>query len=141
MAVTVKGDQVTNIDAGTKLESWEKNRVRRFYFSYTTDNTETVASTIEVARIPKGASIDPSSVVHFEAMGGSATFAFGDGDDADRYKAAASCVSAGSLFFDRILGMGYEVGTADDDEVIYITTAGSTLADDKEIHGYIQYVY
>jgi hypothetical protein len=137
---TFKTTQMTNRGNFVANAPYEHGVVKTFYGVYTTLGTETTADILNVASLPNGAMVLPTSEVHFEAMGGSLTFAVGDGDDDNRYKTATSCASAGSMALDTIGGMGYVVGTASDDEVVSLLIGGGTVAASKEIHVYIQYV-
>jgi len=137
---TFYSTQITNRDAFVANAPWSHGVVKCFYSAYTTTGAETTADIIEIAELPDGAMILAVSEVHFDSMGGALTFAVGDGDDDNRYKAATSVAAASKWSVDLLGGLGYVVGTADGDTTISLLVGGGTVAASKEIHTYILYV-
>lgn len=76
----------------------------RFIYDYYEAASLATATTINVARLPKGAVVLPLSFIMHDALGSGVTLAVGDDDDttaadADRYLAAADAASAGVIQF------------------------------------------
>ena len=145
MAVQVKAEGVTLNDADTKVAPSWNNKENRYYDTYTTAGTETNASTIEIARVPRYAIIDPTSRIHFEALGSDTAIAIGDGtaaggvNDAVKYAASTATTSESSIYLDLVTAQGGEVG---DYKSIYLTVSGTgTLDADKDIHAFIYFTY
>lgn len=99
-------------------------------------NGKAAGTVINVAKLPKGSTFLEGLVV-FEGLGTGVTLAMGDADDTDRYLAAASAASAGSLDCRAITGVGHSVT---EDTTIFLTTGGATTASaDKKIKTIIFY--
>jgi hypothetical protein len=97
-------------------------KVRCQHDTYEADGLA-AASTIKIAKLPKGARVLPvSKIVHDALTGTGVTLAVGDNDatpDADRYLAAVSCEAAGVKVLERITGAGHQL---EQDSDIIITT-------------------
>ena len=74
--------------------------------------------------LPKGARV-LQIIVYHDALGSGVTLDVGDGNDDDLYDTAIACTSAGQVICDNIAGIGYEIGTSDDDEQIQLTVEGA----------------
>ena len=83
------------------------------------------ASTIAIANLPAGATVIDVSVFHAD-LGTSVTVAIGDTNTAGLYLAATTVAALGRLDMNVVAGFGYVIGTNDDDNVILLTTAGTT---------------
>jgi hypothetical protein len=79
------------------------------------------ASTISIAKLPKGARWLGISKLVFDDLGSAVTLACGISGATTKFKAATSVASAGSMDLDAIAGLGYEF-TADTE--VILTTAG-----------------
>jgi len=79
---------------------------------------------INVAYLPKGAKFLGGKIIH-DALGTGVTLQVGDSGDDDRYLAAASAASAGTLNIEKIDGFQHEM-TAD--TTIFLKTGGATAA-------------
>ena len=106
---------------------WGGN-VRVQYDTYTLNATAS-GTIINVAKLPKGAMFIKGLIVN-EALGSSVTLTYGDSGDADRYLAAASAASAGTIDCVAKAGVGHSM-TAD--TVLYLTTGGATTASSDKV--------
>jgi len=126
----VKGVNVTKYDAGGQGDNAVDQGLVNARPEVWTDTYEaaalTAASTIDVAKLPAGAKVH-SVEMFFDALGASSTIAIGDSDSTARYLAATSTAAAGSAKSNKVDGVGYEVGTADGDDVIQLLTAGASI--------------
>ncbi len=115
---SVKGVNVTKLDSVParlpEVNAWH-GRLRVQYDEY-----EAAAladgSDIAVARLPRGARVI-DVVVHHDALGASTTLEVGDAADSDRFVAARSTASAGSIALSAdgaIAGFGHEYDGATD---------------------------
>lgn len=125
------GVQTTKFIAGSGGSNWVspgfiKTDLKVWHDKYEASSV-VAGKTIEVARLPKGAKIVGVKMC-WDDLNSSVTLALGDSSDADRYISATSASSEGNTDALRIDGMGYVIGTADDDEQILITTAGATAS-------------
>jgi len=114
-------------------------KVRVQIDDYTTDASEDAGSTIKMAKLPVGATFIEAILFH-GALGAGVVLDLGDEDDPDRYLVDADCAAAGIKETRAAdLAQGYTVlGKAKttakkDDQEIFITTAGATLATGKKI--------
>lgn len=84
-------------------------------------------STISIGKTLNTGDIIKDIKIFFDALGASSTLAVGDSADADRYIAAASSASAGSIVLNQIAGANYVIGTNSGDSTILITTDGAEI--------------
>ena len=132
---TVNGDNydvAVNFDpsADSKLAQGVWGGKVRVQVDEYTINAKASGTIINVAKLPKGATFLTALIVH-DGLGSGVTLAYGDSGDADRYLAAASAASAGSIECRALTGAGHSV-TAD--TILYLTTGGATTASsDKTI--------
>ena len=129
----------TGSNAGKLKPSEFGGRVRVVHGSIVPASAYAAGSVIELARLPKGARLLPTSQLHFEAgQGATMTVKVGDSADDDRYLAAvapgASACSV-SLTGNRIADY---VLPAED--VIKITTGTAALTSGKKIYFDLFYV-
>ena len=118
------------IAAGTILTVGQNANLKVWRDSYVSDASAPLeaASTIKTKELPQDATIVAIEIDH-EAYGSSVTIAVGDGDSAGRYFAAADVSAVGKLGpLLLYAGVGYRIGTADDDNFLILTTAGATMA-------------
>ena len=118
---TVYGNNFTNITATPAVNAdssqWS-GKLRVQYDSYEASSLAD-ASTISVAKLPKGAVVY-EVIVHHDALGAGVTLAVGDSSDADRYITATAAATAGKIVMSEdgaIGGFGYEQ-TAETDIII-----------------------
>lgn len=126
----VKGVNKTKYDSGAAADFITKgeagNSIRMIYDSYEASALE-AGSTISVGVPLPNKAVVSGIYLQYDALGASSTLKVGDGDDDDRYLAAASSASAGVRNELLIDGFGYQIGTNDDDNAIIITTAGAAV--------------
>lgn len=101
--------------------------VRCLSDEYTAASVE-AGSTIKMGKkLPAGA-IVVHVVLSHAALGGGSTLAVGDSTVTDRYLAAASSAADGVRDSGNLtIGQQYVIGTATDDDIIQILTAGATI--------------
>ena len=114
-------------------------RVRVVHGCIIPDSAYAAGSVLELARLPKGARILPTSQLHFEAgQDASMTIKVGDSAADDRYLAAkAPGASAASVLLDANRTGDYILPAED---VIAATTAGAALTAGKKIYFDLFYV-
>ena len=129
----------TGSNAGKLKPSEFGGRVRVVHGSITPDSAYAAGSVIELARLPKGARLLPTSQLHFEAgQNASMTVKVGDSADDDRYLAATapganatSVALVGNRIADYVLPA---------EDVITITTGTAALTANKKIYFDLYYV-
>lgn len=118
---SVKGVNFTNITATpvVKTDSSEAyGKLRVTFDSYEASSLED-ASTISVARLPKGAVVY-DIIIHHDALGSGVTLSVGDSASATRYIDATAAATAGKLVMSEdgnIGGFGY-AQTAETDIIL-----------------------
>jgi hypothetical protein len=101
-------------------------RVRVFYDTFTAPGV-TVGSTIDIARLPKGARVWDIHIFH-DALAGAGKLVVGDAASANRYLAAFATGSAGKQTMTGTNGQSTGVGFQQTAETtIIITTGGATI--------------
>lgn len=122
----------TGSNAGKLFPSEFGGRVRVVHGSIVPDSAYASGSVLELARLPKGARILPSSQLHFEAgQSASMTISVGDSGDNDRYLAAkAPGASAVSVALNANVLGNY---TLPEEDVIIATVGGAALTANKKI--------
>ena len=129
----------TGSNAGKLKPSEFGGRVRVVHGGIVPASGYASGSVIELARLPKGARLLPTSQLHFEAgQNASMTVKVGDSADDDRYLAAAapganatSVALVGNRIADYVLP---------EEDVIKITTGGAALTANKKIYFDLYYV-
>jgi len=116
-------DQVTKIDAGTKLDAGENGGRTRSFQGDDVASAAATGDTFELTRIPIGHRIIDMWLAH-DALGTGVTIAIGDGTTADKYKAAAAAASAGVLRDMKVAALGVKL-TAQEK---IVGTVGGTAA-------------
>ena len=110
------------------IERAEQNgEVRMAYDSYTSGGT---AGTIIYMfdKLPKGAVV-MGIYLYCDWADASSTLDIGDGDDDNRYMDAIDTSSAVNGWQSLLTGgLGYTIGTNDDDDQIQLTTGGATVS-------------
>lgn len=89
-----------------------------------TINGAASGTVINVAKLPKGATFLRGLIVT-DGLGSGVTLKLGDSGDDDRYLAATSAASAGTIEANALAGIGYSVS---DDTTLFLTTGGATTA-------------
>jgi hypothetical protein len=118
---SVKGANFTNITADPVVKTssqYAHGKLRVQYDSYEASSLED-ASTISVARLPKGAVVY-DVIIHHDALGSGVTLSVGDSGSATRYIGATAAATAGKIVMSEdgaIDGFGYE-NTSETDVII-----------------------
>ena len=130
------------VTAGTIIDKGGNAELNVWSDSYVSDASAPLeaASTIKTKELPQGAIIKAIEIDH-EAFGSSVTIKVGDGEDDDRYFAAASIAAVGKLGpLMLYAGVGYQIGTIAEDNYLILTTAGATMAASKGLKIKVYYV-
>jgi hypothetical protein len=129
---TVKGTNKTLIDLGgsgtSVIPRGEYAGTVKCMYDDVTFASNGTADIGKIATPPPGSMIVGMTVV-FPKYTGGVTFDIGDSDDVDRYFDALDVGTAlGTSSAILTAGMAYVIGTADGDDDIYITIAGSSVS-------------
>lgn len=138
---TFFGTQETNRTAAppVKTNPTDQGNPKRVWFDFTVPAaTVLVADVIQLAKIPNGARL-LEGVIKFQAAGGSATLALGDGTTAAKFMAATSVVAAGKAVFADTIALQFgAVQVAD--VLLTATVAGSALPAAMQISGWFDFL-